>query len=52
MIAKIKAYKYEDLDHQSQFEVLTWLDQPPLLIMKMKKVIHIGNTLLTWKRKM
>ena len=30
MNVTIKAYKYEDLDHQSQFEVLTWLDQFPL----------------------
>lgn len=26
----IKAYKYEELDYQSQFDVLTWLDIDPI----------------------
>ena len=30
MKVTIKAYKYEELDHQSQFEVLTWLDTDPI----------------------
>ena len=30
MNVTIKAYKYEDLDHKSQFEVLTWLDNYPI----------------------
>lgn len=27
---KIEAYKYEDLDHQSQYDALMWLDECPL----------------------
>ena len=30
MNVTIKAYKYEDLDHQSQWEALVWLDECPL----------------------
>lgn len=30
MIVKIKAYKYEDLDHQSQFDAAVWLDECPI----------------------
>ena len=30
MKVTIKAYKYEDLDHESQFEVLAWLDECPI----------------------
>jgi len=30
MNVTIKAYKYEDLDPVSQFEVLTWLDNCPI----------------------
>ena len=30
MKVTIEAYKYEDLDQISQFEVLTWLDEFPL----------------------
>jgi hypothetical protein len=30
MNVTIKAYKYEDLDHQSQWEALVWLDKCPL----------------------
>lgn len=27
MIVKIRAYKYEDLSHQSQFDAVVWLDE-------------------------
>lgn len=30
MNVTIKAYKYEDLDHQSQWDALVWLDECPL----------------------
>ena len=30
MKVTIEAYKYEDLDQKSQFEVLAWLDEWPI----------------------
>jgi hypothetical protein len=30
MKVTIEAYKYEDLDHQSQWDALVWLDECPL----------------------
>ena len=30
MKVTIEAYKYEDLDHQSQWDALVWLDESPL----------------------